>query len=169
MKTYITNGIKHGAAVKIERVSKSGVSLARAVVKNFPGVQRVADSYQAVRIDVRDTDRAGAEPQEHTKCAFAVAACREHKADGAFIGIRASYLVFGSLAIRFCTPSTVAREITTFDRHQDFATGIYRLSPMTPSQRFGKPQNRNKNPKRRKKRNHGNLKNHFTTRVRSID
>lgn len=168
MKSYITNGIKHGPVVSIDRPAKSIKGTARVVKERYPEVRFVADSLQAVRVDVRERDRNTAEPQEFTKCAFARAACRGHKSDGAFIGIRTSYLVFGDTAIRFFTPSTVAREVVVFDRHEDFATGIYRLSAVSPSQRLGKAQNKNKDPKRRKIVNGGKLIRHTTTRVRSI-
>lgn len=153
MKTQIIHGIKTGPSISIN-VPARGANTARKVKERYPNVNTVSDSLQAVHIDVKTVDQRSATPQEFTDCAFARAAKRCLKADGAYIGIKTSYLIFGNHAIRFFTPVSVQREIPSFDRHDDFAKGNYRLSPVSPSQRLGsagghrKPRNKFK-PKRK--------------------
>lgn len=164
--TNVTQGIKHGPSFPIEKSSRASWSLAGKIRHHFPTVKILCDAMQPVRIDVGDTDRTAAEPQEHTQCAFAKAACRMFKADGAFIGINTSYLVFGEKAIRFLTPASVAREIVTFDRHQDFSTGIYRLAAVCPSQRLGVANIKKGGKKKGPNKNKLPLVSHRTTRIR---
>lgn len=161
-----THGIQHGGSRLITKVASSN-GMAKLILKNWPNVKTVSDARQPVRIDVTDADRAKAKPQEMIECAFALAACRTLKADGACIGIKTSYLVFGAKAIRFSTPVSVAREVVTFDRHQDFATGVYRLSAVPPSQRLGVANSRKNGPRKKKRQQKARLIRHMTARVRS--
>lgn len=148
----VIHGIKTGPSISINRPAKGG-NTALVIKKHFPDVKTVSDSLQAVSIDVTQRDCKNAKAQEFTECAFAIAACRCHKAKAAYIGIKTSYLVFDGHAIRFHTPVTVQREITSFDRHDDFAPGKgYRLSPVAPSQRLGQPGGHSDNAKKKFKR-----------------
>lgn len=160
--------VKHGPAFPIAKASRAHWSNAAKIRKQFPEVKTICDAHEPVRIDVRDMDRTGAEPQDFVQCAFAKAACRVLEADGAYIGICHSYIVFGTKAVRFKTPNSVSREITTFDRHQDFATGIYRLSAVSPCARLGQTGSKKGGKKRGPNHRKGTMiKNHMTTRVRS--
>lgn len=150
MKTQIIHGIKTGPSVPIDNGARGG-NTAAYIKKHFPNVKTVSDAMEPVRIDVSLKDKQGATPHSHTNCAFARAAKRCLKTDGAYIGIDISYVVFGTHAIRFRTPATVAREIPSFDRHEDFASGIYRLSAMPPSRRIGRPRGGKTNLKSSKK------------------
>jgi hypothetical protein len=56
---------------------------------------------------------------------------REKDYDGAVISVAISYLIRGDRAMRYRTPSSVAREIVSFDRHADFTPGRYALAVPT--------------------------------------
>lgn len=170
MKTVTVHGIQTGPPIAIERVI-GGRNTARIIKERFPNVTTVYDSLQAVRIDVKRVDQRSAKPQEFTECAFARAAQRCLKADGAFIGIKTSYVVFGEQAIRFYTPVSVQREIPSFDRHDDFAIGNYRISPIPKSQRMGNPGGHKKNGNKIKRKRRGTLipLHSGTARIRSED
>lgn len=143
--------------------------MAKTVKERFPQVNAVADALQSVRIDVKSDDRKKAAPQDFTECAFAKAACRTFNADGAFIGITTSYLIFGDKAVRFHTPESVAREVVTFDRHQDFSTGTYRLSPVSKCRRLGTARRRKSGEKAKRTKSIPLLMRHYTTRIRADD
>lgn len=170
MKTQIIHGIKTGPSVSIDKPAK-GRNTARIIKERFPNVITVSDSLQAVKINVTGHDQHNAEPQEFTTCAFARAAKRCLQADGAYIGIKTSYVVFGTHAIRFFTPVSVQREIPSFDRHDDFAKGNYRLSPVSPSQRLGQPGGHRKSRNKFKPKRKGVLipLHNGTARIRSED
>lgn len=151
IQTQTIHGITTGISKLIGPGAK-GRNIAARIKEKFPNVKTVSDSHQPVRIDVTGKDKRGAIPQDHMGCAFALAAKRCLKADGAYIGIETSYLIFKDEAIRFSTPATVAREIPSFDRHEDFANGVYRLSAVRPSRRIGRPRGTNTKLNRPKKK-----------------
>lgn len=120
-------------------------TLPRSIKRLFPQVTSVTDSSRPISITVEKKDVASARRMEADGCAMAKALCREKGVDGAIVGIGVSYLIKGNTAVRFNTPATVAREITSFDRHDDFDPGEYQLSAISPSQRFDRPRTRPKN------------------------
>lgn len=104
------------------------------VRKYFPHVNKVKDAKEGVLITVTSQDSRTARKKDPANCALAVACRRQGIADGAIINIGFSYLIKGDVATRYKTSGTVGREITSFDRHQDFAAGRnYRLSRICPS------------------------------------
>ncbi len=113
-----------------KKLSNRGRSFLR---RHFPGVEEVVDATKAVKVIVGKRDNRRGKKGQPTECAMARAMKREFNADGVIIGLSRSYIVKGKKAIRFQTTDTVAREIVSFDRHQDFAPGIYSLSPISPS------------------------------------
>jgi hypothetical protein len=138
------------------------------VNKLFPGVKRVVDSRTSLEVHVGEVDCKSAQPNEPDDCALARAVKREYKADGVIIGIGGSYIIRGDRAIRFQTTGSVGREITSFDRHHDFAPGVYRLSKVSPSRRLGTRPGHRKGDHHSKEKNQRVLKTHRTVRVRSI-
>lgn len=109
------------------------------VRKYFPHVNRVKDAKEGVLITVTAADSRTARKKDPANCALAVACRRQGLADGAIINIGFSYLIKGDVATRYKTSGTVGREITSFDRHQDFAEGKnYRLSRICPSAALGR-------------------------------
>lgn len=123
---------------KKRRVRKSmkgqGSSFLR---RNFPQVEEVVDSKKSVEVVVEQADCTQGVKGEPTECALARAAKREFAADGMVIGMSYSYIIKGTVAYRFVTSNAVGREITSFDRHQDFAPGTYILGKVSPSNRLG--------------------------------
>jgi hypothetical protein len=109
----------------------------RFLRKMFPQVKSIHDANQSIQVEVTKKDCEKASKMEPDDCAMVHAAKRQFKADGVVVGVGASYIIKGTKAIRFKTSTTVAREITSFDRHNDFRPGIYTMSKIPPQQRFG--------------------------------
>jgi hypothetical protein len=108
------------------------------VRKHFPNVTKVVDAKSPIRLNVTKADNVSGRKKDPQGCALAKACVRQLKADGAIINISTSYIIEGDVATRYETSETVAREITSFDRHQDFAEGKdYLLAAITPTRRFG--------------------------------
>lgn len=117
---------------------KKDVLLAK-IRKVFPHVTRVVDATESIRINVTDADNVTGRKKDFAECALAKACKRTRVADGTLIGMAYSYLINGNTATRYATSAAVAREITSFDRHQDFATGRnYCLSKISPSNALGR-------------------------------
>jgi len=112
--------------------------------RHFPQVEKVINARKGIRVVVKKRD-CGVESKsgQPTECALARATRREYKADGVVIGMSASYIIKGKKAVRFETSEAIGRELTSFDRHHDFAPGIYRLSPVPRSR--AEPARRNSN------------------------
>lgn len=108
----------------------------RVVLENFPNLQTVSDGLGPVQVTVTSRDQQGSNPKIPSSCAMARACTRELQIDGAIIGLGTSYLIQGTHAVRFDTPATLSREITSFDRHGAFEAGIYGLSPVSKANRF---------------------------------
>lgn len=110
--------------------------------KHFPNVNYVKDATKSIVIAVKDNDSKTSRKKDPENCALATACKRLKIADHAIIGIAYSWLIKGDVATRFKTSTAVGREITSFDRHQDFAAGQnYRLSRVSEGSRLGqKPQ-----------------------------
>lgn len=138
----------------------------RSIRRAFPQVKHVVDATKNVEIIVHPRDNVEGKRKQSSNCALARAAKREYEADAAVVGLSFSYIIKGDTAVRYTTPPSVAREIVSFDRHQDFAPGKYQLSHVSPSDRTG--------DNRTTKRSHGTNKSaqrvfrHRTTRVREL-
>lgn len=120
---------------KKSKNKKNANNLPRTVRRMFPNVETCTDSNSPVTITVQKKDVSSARRMQADGCAMAKALCREKGVDGAIVGLGYTYLIKGNKAVRFQTTETVAREITSFDRHDDFAPGTYKLSAVPPSQR----------------------------------
>jgi len=113
------------------------VKLPRSVKRLFPQVETVVDAELPVEIDVTAADCETSQRLNPAECAMAQAGRRELHADGVIIGISSSYVIKNKQALRFATPESVRREIVSFDRHKDFAPGMYNLVPKSPSTKLG--------------------------------
>jgi nucleosome binding factor SPN SPT16 subunit len=91
--------------------TSTGPKLPRSVKRLFPNVDDVTDSTRRVVVTVTARDSSNGKRLKATECAMAVAAKRDFQADGVVIGLSRSYIIKGNKAIRFATPSHVAREI----------------------------------------------------------
>jgi hypothetical protein len=105
--------------------------------KQFPHVTKVVDADESIHVSVQKRDSTKGNRSDPSSCALAKACLREEKADGALINLGFSYIIKGNVATRYKTSVAVGREITSFDRHQDFAPGNdYLLSRVPPSARL---------------------------------
>src|SRR6266536_185942 len=107
----------------------------------LPQVTKVRDADSTINITVLPKDSAAGRRRDPNNCALARACVREKIADAAVIGIGSSWLIKGNVATRYLTSEAVSREITSFDRHHDFAAGQdYKLSRIPPAKRLGKKE-----------------------------
>src|SRR5215471_19548425 len=118
-------------------MKKQAMTLPRALKRMFPNVDTVHDATQSIEVIVNAKDCKDATKMNPAECALARATKRELNADGAIVGLSTSYIIKGNEAIRFQTPDSVQREIVSFDRHHDFAPGIYYLTPKSPTGSIG--------------------------------
>ncbi len=146
----------------------------RSIARAFPQVKHVVLARRPVMVEVSAKDCADGKKLQTEECALAVATKRQFHADGVAIRLSDSYVIKGNKAIRFATPVSVAREIVSFDRHQDFAPGRYRLSAARPAWAHpGKHHqggdNKNHGSSDRTQKVHKSSKpNHRTVRVRTV-
>lgn len=118
---------------------KKKIKLPRAVRRLFPQVTNAIDASEPVEVSVQARDCKDGKKSNPMDCALARAAKRELHVDGVIIGISSSYLIKDDTAVRFNTPESVRREIVSFDRNGDFATGDYYLTPKCESLKLGSP------------------------------
>jgi hypothetical protein len=152
-------------AKRIKTRKKSGIRVPSAIQKAFPHVKKVLDAAESISVHVGKSDCAKAVSKDATECAMAKAVKREYKADGAIIGVATSYIIRDDIALRFQTPTSVAREIVSFDRHQDFEPGDYHLTPKAGTNRLGHSGGRSKNKQSGSKKHRAY---HKTLKVRTI-
>lgn len=119
------------------------MSALKRIQKLFPQVQKVHDARRSILVSVTKHDSSSARKKDPGGCALAKACVRQKLADAAIIGVGISWLIKGRSAMRYKTSTGVAREITSFDRHQDFAEGQdYVLSKVPPTGRLDFPRNK---------------------------
>jgi len=141
--------------------------------KMFPNLEKVVDATKGVVVAVTKADSRGGRKKDPQSCALARACVRSKVCDAAVIGIGNSYLIKDNIATRYQTSIGVSREITSFDRHQDFATGKdYLLSRVSPAKRLGtkREQKKTSGPRLTDKVETAivHKHNHRTTRIRVI-
>lgn len=116
---------------------KTSKNILTRLRKQFPQVNHVVDASTPILVSVTKKDSAAGRRKDPNQCALAKACMREQKADGAIIGLGSSYIIKGDKAIRYRTGQSIGREITSFDRHQDFAEGNdYKLVPHAKAQKL---------------------------------
>lgn len=141
--------------------------LPRRIRQLFPNAKTVSDAKESRSITVTGKDRRAGVSLEPNACALAVACKREWKVDGVWIGRTTAYVLQGTHLTRYMVPVTVARELTTFDRHSDFSLGIYRLSKIRASYRLGQSNRKAPYGKKGSKPRIGvEIPRHLTTRLR---
>ncbi len=117
------------------------MSALNTIRKKFPQVERVRDSRRTIVVRVKPEDAKTGRKKDPDGCAMVRACVRERIADGAIIGIGYSWLIKGPIATRYKTSVGVGREITSYDRHNDFAPGNdYKLSKIPAGSRLGHKQ-----------------------------
>lgn len=112
-----------------------------AIRKQFPQVTKVRDARRTIEVNVLPIDATSGRKKDPNACALVKACLRERIADAAIIGLAYSWLIKKNVATRYKTSVGVSREITSFDRHQDFQPGKdYKLSKVSPRMRMGAKQ-----------------------------
>lgn len=101
----------------------------------------VVDGKDRAFVTVTATDVIKAKEKNSKHCALARAAMRLPKVNAAYFFLKTAYLEYDDKIMRYELPTSVQKEIVSFDRAQIFDPGVYQLSP-PPSSR---------NPKKRKK------------------
>ena len=161
--------------------NKKTIRLPRSVKRLFPEVTVAFDADEAVEVKVEKRDSKEGVKKDPGNCAMARAIKREYNADGAIIGLSTSYIIRKNKktgitsAIRFATPESVAREITSFDRHQDFEPGEYILTTKPPTLRFGSGYSKRRYDENSSKRRNKSEKSrkihkaHRTTNIRVLE
>lgn len=129
--------VDYAKAIKGRKYAIRGRALPLKLRAHFPQLRTVSDALAPIQVTVTGQDQRGSNPKHPESCAMARACTRELGVDGAIIGMGVSYLIQGTHATRFKTPETLAREITTFDRHGQFAVGTYALAAVPESSRLG--------------------------------
>lgn len=146
------------------------MSALNMVKKQFPQVEEVVDATKPIRVSVTKRDSNEGRKKKPNDCALARACRRELKADGAIINVAFSYVIKGKTATRYETSACVAREITSFDRHQDFAPGDdYLLAAVTPCKRLGQDPRRGRGGSHTPKKTHLAVHKHQTADIRVRD
>lgn len=138
------------------------------VTKFFPKVRKVTDATEKALIEVTTRDAQSKAVKHHNACVMAVACKRKFNLDGVIISRSVAYLIKGDEATRYHIPSSVAREIVSFDRGAGFETGNYELSAIGKASRMGARAGRELDPERERKSKDKQRFRHLTTNVRSV-
>lgn len=104
----------------------------------------VVDAKAALTVTVTDDDVIRAKKANSKHCALSRAAIRLPGVEAAYFFRSTAFIEYADKMVRFHLPESVTREIVSFDRAHVFASGIYRLIPIKPSQRIGVAHKRGK-------------------------
>ena len=95
----------------------------------------VVDAKERVFVAVTANDVINAKKADSRHCALARAALRLPGVNAAYFFRSRAFLEYADKMVKFTLPSSVEKEIVSFDRAQIFAPGAYQLSPIEPSMR----------------------------------
>ncbi len=139
----------------------------RIVNKFFPSVTKVTDATEKTMIEVTARDAASKAVKDHGACVMAVACKRKFHLSGVIISRSVAYLIKYNEATRYYLPSSVAKEIVSFDRGAGFEVGTYELSSIPKLNRLGARAGRELDPDRERKDKSKRFR-HLTTNVRAV-
>lgn len=133
---------------------KSALSI---IQKYYPNVTSVRDSSNSMEVQVTKKDCSSKSLESPNDCAMARACKRQY--DGAVISPSVAYMINGKEAIRFKVPTSVSREIISFDRSGGFQPGDYWLKAPSDTEKLGprkhpQPKNKKKGYPKTKSRYH---------------
>jgi len=112
--------------------------IALGVIKKFvPKVTKVSDADSDLLISVTDRDFKEGKKKDHADCALAIAAKRQEHATSVIVSSSIAYVIKGNHAIRYKVPESGRKEIVSFDRGSEFASGDYKLKAPGKSMRLG--------------------------------
>jgi hypothetical protein len=103
----------------------------RKISTLFPEVTKVVDATESITAQVTSRDNKTGSVKDARDCAMARACKREFDLDGVIISLSTAYTIKGDTATRYAVPTSLAREIVTFDRAKQFEPGTYRLVPFS--------------------------------------
>ena len=132
------------------------------VRKHFPDVKTVKDAKSNISVEVTKQDVAISKRGKHKECAMAVACKRKMKLDGVLIARSIGYVIKGNTATRFKIPTSLSREVTSFDRGASFEPGTYSLAK--PDKALGTRKRSGKHSRSGK----GPQFHHFTVGIRAV-
>src|SRR5262245_1503051 len=118
-----------------------GARCLNLVKQFFPKVSKVKDADDSLIIEVTAADVKSSQVRNHNACAMAVACKRSQRLDGVIISVGTAYLIKNEEATRYILPSSVSREVVSFDRNGSFMPGEYHISPFPKSNRIGAQRN----------------------------
>lgn len=109
----------------------------------------VVDSKEKIFVAVIDHDVINAKKANSKHCALARAALRLPHVTAAYFFRQTAFLEYDDKIVKFELPISVQKEIVSFDRAQIFASGVYQLSPPSPSRSAKKRKEYQEKTKRR--------------------
>ena len=127
---------------KRRKIRKSSSLALANVRKFFPNVKSVSDADSDMFVEVTAHDVKNSAKKDINGCAMAVAAKRQFKATGMVVSPSVAYVVKHDKAVRFQLPTSVQKEVVSFDRGGGFDTGEYELHRPSKSARIGARQGR---------------------------
>lgn len=136
------------------------------VKRSFPNVTSITDAKRDILVEVTKRDSNSATVKNHKSCAMAVACKRKTDADGVIISLSTAYIVKDNRAIRYRVPTSVSREVVSFDRNGGFEPGEYRLIIPEKSGELG-ARSKRKNYVSGSRTSNGKSKFHKTDNVRA--
>lgn len=143
--------------------------MALAVIRKFaPKVTKVTDADSDLMVSVTEKDYKTSTKKNHGDCALAVAAKRQESATSVIVSSSTAYVVKGTHAVRYKVPESASREIVSFDRGSEFATGDYNLKAVPKSARLGTYRGKDTRQENHREKNGGLAKRfiHHTADIR---
>lgn len=92
----------------------------------------VRDATDRVLVVVTRSDVVNAKKANSKHCALARAALRLPDVNAAYFFRSCAFIEYQNAMVKYQLPSSVQKEIVSFDRAGVFAAGIYQLSPISP-------------------------------------
>jgi len=133
---------------------------------------KMEDARADLKIEVKDSDVKGALQRNAKECAFAVACKRTKKAKAAYFFRSTAWLEHDGKLVRYLLPSSVQKEIVSFDRAGIMSAGVYKSSAPRKSQTFKEKAKRSAKSPNRHKPSNGKIKRkliHRTQFIRTLD
>lgn len=129
--------------------------------------KKVIDAKRPLVLSITPKDVAKGKKRAPDCCAAAQACVRQLKADQARVFLSRVYVEFPDKWVRYSTPPALRTEIVSFDRGHRFEAGDYKLAPLQPSVKIGKPRKHARNKTGTHPQRGNRMKQHVTTGVRA--
>lgn len=93
----------------------------------------ILDGKERVLVTVTATDIVKAKKADSKDCALSRATMRLPGVNAAYFFRSTAFIEYPDRIVRFSLPSSVQKEIVSFDRAQIMAPGVYQLTPVAPN------------------------------------